>query len=50
MKISKSAVVFVLLILAFFGWQIAGQYDVLAATLGLPGSARLSAEDQYIIS
>jgi hypothetical protein len=50
MKKFKSFGLFLLLILAYCGWQLSDQFDVLAANLGLPVSSKLSVEDQYLIS
>ena len=47
---SKSFRLFLLLATFFVGWQMFDQRDAIAAVVGLPGSLKISAEDQYICS
>ena len=48
--INMSKYLFFVSLIILGGLQVIGQLDVLALVLGLPGSHKVTATDQYIIS
>ncbi len=50
MRITRSFRFFIFLLILFFSWQLAGQFELFAAAFGLPITPKLTASDQYIIS